>query len=67
MNVNDPNYETIKISPRRVYECKNCKRIAPRSEVNKKVDKYFCRLCGGEVQDKTNSETGHDFMEILNI
>jgi hypothetical protein len=63
----DPNFDTIKISPRRVFQCLDCNRIASRKDVIKRDKKYCCPLCGAELVDKTNTETGHDFMEILNI
>lgn len=61
----DKNLKSILIKPRRVYECKNCVRIATRKDVNKIDGKYHCRVCGGEVEDITNRTTGKDFMEIV--
>lgn len=61
------NFDTLLIRPRRVFYCQDCKRLAARKDVIKKGKKYCCSLCGGELIDKTDTETGHDFMEILNI
>lgn len=61
------NFDTIIIRPRRVFQCLDCQRICHRKDVIKKGKKYCCKLCGAELVDKTDTETGHDFMEILNI
>lgn len=64
---NELNFETMRLNPRRVYECPNCKRICARKDVRKTEGEFYCKVCGGRVIDKTNTETGHDFMEIVLI
>ena len=62
----DLQNDTIKLSPRRVYHCPNCQRLAERKDVKKNSQGvFYCSLCSSPVVDKTNTETGQDFMEIL--
>lgn len=56
------------IKPRRSYTCTACKRLCARSEVGKStLGLYYCKICGGIVVDVTDTTTGHDFLEILNV
>ena len=58
--------ETVRISPRRIFQCKTEKRMTTRQDVWKDHNgKYHCKTCGNEVVDVTDTETGKDFMEIL--
>ena len=63
----DPNLQSQIISPNRVYKCEPCNRTAYKKDVLKRNGKRFCIRCGGEVQDVTDTTTGHDFMEIVNL
>ncbi len=67
--MNTPEYlktRTMKLSPRRVFSCKNDKRIMERSDVWKDHNQeYHCSACGGKVIDITDTETGQDFMQVL--
>ena len=58
--------DTIKISPKRLFRC-TCGAISTRKEVRKIGAKYFCRTCMKEVEEFTNTETGKNLMEIINL
>jgi len=62
------NNDTMHISPRRVFQCVTEKRLMERADVWKDVfGNYRCTSCGAIVIDKTNTITGHDFMELVLI
>jgi hypothetical protein len=63
------NDETIKIRPRRVFQCEPCDTFYTRGQVKKVEGKYFCPRphCGKELKEKTDSETGQNLMEIINL
>ncbi len=66
--VENINLSTIVIRPRRVFSCKKCNEMYPRKNVYKDNDGYYrCNRDHSIVEDKTDSETGKDFMEIINI
>ena len=68
MNTIDINLSTIVIRPRRVFYCKTHNEMYPRKNVYKDNDGYYrCNRCHSIVEDKTDSETGKNFMEIVNI
>lgn len=56
------------IKPRRSYKCTDCNRMCSRKDVGKSpIGIHYCLLCGGIVVDVTDTTTGHDFLEILNV
>lgn len=62
----DPN-QTVRIRISRSYKCGKEKIMLTSKNVYKdpKDGKYRCNSCHEEVQDVTNTVTGHDFLEIL--
>jgi predicted RNA-binding Zn-ribbon protein involved in translation (DUF1610 family) len=58
---------TIRISPRRIFECVPCGWHIPRKKVNKIRGDYFCPRCGRQVEDVTNTTTGQSILEITNL
>ena len=64
--MNDKLYETVKISPKRVFKCLQDNRIESRQNVKKdRQGKYHCPECGGLVEDITDTETGQSFIQVL--
>jgi hypothetical protein len=62
------NNDTMHISPRRVFQCVTEKRLMERKDVWKDAfGRYHCTHCGEVVVDKTDTTTGHDFMELVLI
>jgi len=60
--------ETMRMTPRRVFKCDADNRTMARGDVTKDIfGRYHCTYCGGVVRDVTNTETGRDFMEIINL
>lgn len=66
--MNDLYTDTIKIRPVRVFQCVPENRMATRQDVWKDHNgDYHCKTCGQIVVDKTDTETGRSFIEILNL
>lgn len=66
--MNDLQTDTIKISPIRVFRCKTENRMASRQDVWKDhKGEYHCKSCAEVVEDVTNTETGRDFIQVLNL
>lgn len=61
--------ETMKLQVVRVFSCSHCRRMMGRKNVVKRVGETFyrCSSCGGRVEDKTNSETGNSFLQVVGI
>lgn len=75
MNLNldipeDRNLQSIIMRPKRVFRCMGETHNGPymmvRNDVDKRGGKYYCK-CGELVKDVTNTQTGHDFLEIVNV
>lgn len=58
--------DTIKISPVRVFQCNRENRMMARDKVWKDhKGKYHCSSCGEIVEDRTDTETGRSFIQVL--
>lgn len=58
--------DTIRLRIVKVFKCVPCGYILRRQDVWKdRQGKYHCGRCHREVEDITNTVTGHDFLEIL--
>lgn len=58
--------DSVTVKPRRSYQCEPCGRMYVRKQVGKSATgKFFCPECGTEVTDKTNDQTGKDFLGLM--
>lgn len=59
---------SVIIKPRRVYKCHDENLVLPRKKVYKDQDgNYHCSSCHKFVEDVTDTETGHDLMEVMGM
>lgn len=64
----DPQQDTIRLNPRRVYKCDKENRTMSRADVWKDAfGNFHCTSCSSQVRDITNTETGQDLMEMVGI